>query len=137
MFERNGELHRFLHRDVGSDESLRILLYLATNADLSLAVDDIRTHVHVADDPTSVAIATKRVELRLEALIEKRLVRRDMRAQTYQYAPDHDGSGHLVEQILKADGNGRDEMARMIYTPPRVAAAAAFADAFSRRRDDA
>ncbi|MGZ7032649.1 MAG: hypothetical protein ACXVIJ_11835 [Thermoanaerobaculia bacterium] len=132
MLERNGELHRFLHREIGSDEALSILLLLASNPSGAWRVDDIRDQLGIQEDATvtSAAVMTKRLELRLEALIEKRLVQRDHRNLTYRYSPDLPASGALVQQLLKLSAAERQDAGRLIYIAPR-SGALAFADAFS------
>lgn len=132
MLERNGELHRFLHREIGSDEALSILLFLASNPSGAWRVDDIRDRLGIQEDATatSVAVMTKRLELRLEALIEKRLVQRDHRNSTYRYSPDRPASDALVQQLLKLSAAERQDAGSLIYIAPR-SGAFAFAGAFS------
>lgn len=134
MIERNGDLHRFLHDEIASDESLRLLLFLARHAELSWTVDELRHRLGLEDDGVSAVVAAKRLELRLEALIEKRLIRRLQGEVRYRYSPDSTASEHLVQRLLDTNEAERVEASRMIYIAPRLSAARAFADAFSAPR---
>ena len=134
MIERNGDLHRFLHQEIASDESLRMLLFLARHGEQSWTVDELRQRLGIEEDGVSAVVAAKRLELRLEALIEKRLVQRIHGEGRYRYSPDSASSQNLVQRLIDADDAERAEAGRMIYIAPRVSGARAFADAFSAPR---
>jgi hypothetical protein len=133
MVERNGELHRFLHHDVASEEALGILIFLNRHHDQLWSAEEIRDRLRIAGDATaaSSAIATKRIELRLAHLQQKRLVTRD--AGRYRYEAADRKVHDLVATLGALESRDLADAASMIYLRPRTGAAA-FADAFGPRK---
>jgi hypothetical protein len=135
MLASNGELHRFLHAEIASEEALDVLLFLFRNQQHAWSGEEIRDRLRIAGDATgtSSAIVTRRIELRLAHLAQKQLVRMTAGASTYRYeAPDAKMAAKIAELAAMTEDD-RAAAVRMIYLRPR-GGADAFADAFGARK---
>ncbi len=133
MIERDGELHRFLYRDIASEEALKIILFLYRNQTNGWSAADLRAKLAIENDSTALPVVVKRIELRLNDLCERGLVQRDVHDGLYRYATTDPKQERNVAQIA-ALGDGELAAAeRLMYQRPRTGAAA-FADAFAAGR---
>ncbi len=132
MIERNGELHRFLNEEIGSEETLDIVMFLVSQREHRWSIEEIRDRLVIAADATSGAgaIATKRIELRLEKLEQQRIVRRDA-GSTWRYA-DGNQYEESIATLAAMQRESLTEASRLIYLRPRTSLDA-FADAFGPR----
>jgi hypothetical protein len=131
MVAPNGELHRFLHSEIASEEALDVLLFLFRNQEHAWSAEEIRDRLRIAGDATGTwsAIATRRIELRLVHLVQKHLVRMTAGASTYRYEASDRKTEAMIAELAAMTGDGLAVAARMIYMRPR-SGADAFADAF-------
>ena len=135
MLAPNGELHRFLHSEIASEEALDVLLFLFRNRQHAWSAEEIRDRLRIAGDATatSSAIATRRIELRLVHLAQKQLVRMTAGASTYRYEASDGKTDAMIAELAAMSEDDRAAAARLIYLRPR-SGADAFADAFGSRK---
>ena len=136
MLASNGELHRFLHSEIASEEALDVLLFLFANQQQAWSAEEIRDRLRIAGDATGTtsAIATRRIELRLVHLAQKQLVRMTAGASTYRYEESDGKTEAMLAELAAMTDDDLAGAARMIYLRPR-SGADAFADAFGARKD--
>lgn len=134
MVDRDGELHRFLHEEIGSEEALDVLLFLFRNREQWWSADEVRDRLRIAGDSTDAmaAIASKRIELRMTHLQQKRLVVANSESRTFRFGAGEKATA-MVETFAALNENEVVDTARLIYLRPR-GAAQAFAEAFAPRR---
>lgn len=135
MLAPNGELHRFLHSEIASEEALDVLLFLFKNGQHAWSSEEIRGRLRIAGDATAVssAIAIRRIELRLVHLAQKQLIRMTAGASTYRYEASDGKTDAMVAQLAAMTDNDLAAAGRMIYLRPR-SGPDAFADAFGARK---
>ena len=121
IIQPDGELHRFLHDDLGSEEALTIALFLYEHGDRSWTADEIRTRLEIETDATaaSSSIVTKRIELRLIDLIERGLVHQDATTQSYRFAPLNPRHAELMKELAGNSPADRAAALALIYVRPR------------------
>lgn len=131
MVERNSELHRFLHAEIGSEETLDIVLFLFAHRHQSWSVEEVRDRLVIAGETSGAsAIVTKRIELRLAKLEQQRIARRDARAWRYAEQNQYD---LWISGLAAMSREDQAAASRLIYVRPHTGADA-FADAFGARR---
>jgi hypothetical protein len=130
LIDRNGELHAFLYREVRSDESLHIILFLASQPAQGKSLEAIRERIARTDETVNPSVAAKRIEIRLRELIEKDLVVLDAATGMYRYASGNPNDAK-VKALLALSEAERATAARMIYVVPRLSGPEAFAEAFN------
>ena len=133
MVDRNGDLHRFLHEEIGSEEALDVLIFLFRNREQWWSADEVRDRLRIAGDATGAtsAIASKRVELRMAHLHQKGLLLMNSESRTFRYDSDRNVTA-LVESLAALNDHELADTARLIYVRPR-SAADAFSAAFGPR----
>jgi hypothetical protein len=134
MVERDRELHRFLHEEIGSEEALDVLVFLFRNREQWWSAGEVRDRLRIAGDATGAmsAIASKRVELRMTHLQQKQLVITNSESRTFRYKAEKKMT-LMVETLAALNESELTDVARLIYLRPR-GAAEAFAGAFAPRR---
>jgi hypothetical protein len=134
MIPRDGELHRFIHRELASEEALNIALLLAAHPTRKWTPEEVLDQLKI-DDGGQRAIASKRVELRLQDLWEKGLVKRDVTDGRYAYDGLQKSAHRFIEELRALSPEDSEEAKALAYVRPRTGASA-FADAFGRMRGD-
>jgi hypothetical protein len=134
MVERDRELHRFLHEEIGSEEALDVLVFLFRNREQWWSAGEVRDRLRIAGDATGAmsAIASKRVELRMTHLQQKQLLITNSESRTFRYKAEKKMT-LMVETLAALNESELTDVARLIYLRPR-GAAEAFAGAFAPRR---
>ncbi len=134
MVERDTELHRFLHEEIGSEEALDVLVFLFRNREQWWSAGEVRDRLRIAGDATGAmsAIASKRVELRMTHLQQKQLVITNSESRTFRYKAEKKMT-LMVETLAALNESELTDVARLIYLRPR-GAAEAFAGAFAPQR---
>ena len=134
MVERDGDLHRFLHEKIGSEEALDVLVFLFRHREQWWSADEVRDRLRIAGEATGAmsAIASKRVELRMTHLHQLGLVLMNSESKTFRYEADRKVTV-LVESLAAMNEDDLLTAAKLIYLPPG-SAAGAFAAAFAPRR---
>ncbi|HEX7421849.1 MAG TPA: hypothetical protein VF505_18335 [Thermoanaerobaculia bacterium] len=134
MVERDTELHRFLHEEIGSEEALDVLVFLFRNREQWWSAGEVRDRLRIAGDATGAmsAIASKRVELRMTHLQQKQLLITNSESRTFRYKAEKKMT-LMVETLAALNESELTDVARLIYLRPR-GAAEAFAEAFAPRR---
>ena len=130
IIQPDGDLHRFLHREIGSEEAFDILLFLYRHRERSWTSEEIRSTLSIDPDATasSSRVANRRIELRLAHLFERGLIREDAATSSFRFNPSDDRHAAFVGQLAD-DKEDRKNVLALIYRKPRTGAAA-FADAF-------
>ena len=134
MVERDGDLHRFLHEKIGSEEALDVLIFLFRNREQWWSADEVRDRLRIAGDATGAmsAIVSKRIELRMTHLHQKGLVLMNSESRTFRYDADRKVTA-VVESLAALNDDDLLVAAKLIYLRPR-SGADAFAAAFGPRR---
>ncbi|MBK5260879.1 MAG: hypothetical protein JJE51_14910 [Thermoanaerobaculia bacterium] len=130
MVERNGEVHRFLHDEIASEEALDVVVLLYRHRAQSWSAEEIRDRLRLANDASAsmASIATKRIELRLAHLQQKRMARVGP-GNTFRYEPGDAQIDRRVAGLAAMNDTDLAAAAGMIYLRPR-SGPDAFADAF-------